>query len=103
MGACGPAYIYYLTQAFEEILNEWQSDRALSRQLAVGLFKGASVAMEREGEHSLQDLIAGVTSEKGVTMEAIASYQRDNLKGILRKGVERAGERLIEIKNNNHV
>ena len=96
--ASGPAYIYYFARLFEDILNEWQDDRTLSRHLAVRLFKGASVAMEGAESDSLEELIAGVTSEKGVTAEALASFQRDDLKGLLCKGVEKAWDRLVEIK-----
>ena len=96
--ASGPAYVYYLARAFEEILNEWQGDNMLSRQLSIQLFKGASAAMEGARGESLEELIRGVTSEKGVTARALESFRRDNLKGVLRKGVERAWDRLVEIR-----
>ena len=98
--ASGPAYIYFLAQCFEEMLNGQQGDPALSRELAVCLFKGAAVAMEREGESPLGELLSRVTSEKGVTMEAIASFEKDNVKGSLHKGVEKAWKRLVEIREH---
>ena len=101
VASCGPAYVYYLTEAFEDVLNRWQGDRELSRELAVRLFKGASVAMEGAGGDSLEELIRGVASEKGVTGKAIESFQRDNLKKILYRGLERAWERLLEMKKGS--
>ena len=101
VAASGPAYVYYLARGFEELLNRWQDDAALSRDLVVRLFKGASVAMEREGKSSLEELLAQVTSEKGVTMEAIATFEKDDLKGILHDGLERAWRRMLEIRKHN--
>ena len=96
--ASGPAYVYYLAEAFEDVLNEWQSDKTLSRELSVQLFKGASMAMERARTHSLDEMIEQVTSQKGVTAEAIRSFQQDNLKSILHTGIGKARERLVDIK-----
>ena len=96
--ASGPAYVYYLSKVFEDILNQWQDDKALSRELAVRLFKGASVTMEEAKTDSLEDLIEQVTSEKGVTAEALNVFRQDNLKSILCQGVERAWDRLVELK-----
>ena len=100
VAASGPAYVYYLTRAFEEMLNCWQGSTALSRALAVQLFKGSSVAMDRERETSLEDLIARVTSEKGVTGEAIADFEKNDVKGSLHKGIQKAWERLNEIRES---
>ena len=101
VAASGPAYVYYLAGAFEELLNRWQGDEGLSREVAVQLFKGSAVVMEHNNDSSLEELIAGVTSKKGVTMEAMASFQKDDLKGVLRKGVDKAWQRMVEIRKNN--
>ena len=96
----GPAYIYFLARVFEGVLNDKLGDTALSRQLAVQLFKGASVSMAREGGVSLQDLVQQVTSQRGVTGEAIESFVQDDLEGLLRKGIKKAEARLGEIRRN---
>ena len=96
--ASGPAYIYFLAGVFEGVLQERLGDPVLSRDLAVQLFKGASISMDREGGASLQELVWQVTSQKGVTGEAIESFDENDLKGILYKGIKKAEERLREIK-----
>ena len=98
--ASGPAYIYFLARVFEGILSESLGKQTLPRELAVQLFKGASVSMEREHQRSLQELVQQVTSEKGVTGEAIESFDRDGLDDILWKGIKKAKARLEEIKRN---
>lgn len=95
--ASGPAYVYYLAEIFEKQLLDWGVDKDVSKQLAVQLFKGSSLFMEKS-KLSLNDQIAQVTSKKGVTIEAIDLFRSSSIGQNIKTGVERAFKRSLEIE-----
>lgn len=98
VSASGPAYVYYLINAFSKILVEWGFPREHSQDIAIKLFKGASVSASKSSLN-LAEQVSKVTSNKGVTIEAITRFDKHGLQNIIQEGLVSALVRSDEIKS----
>lgn len=97
ISASGPAYVYYFTKTFADILeNELEVSAKDAKSMAIALFKGSSISMDKSDE-SLQEQIDRVTSKKGVTIEGVNSFKNSDTYEIFKKGVFAAIKRSEEI------
>lgn len=92
----GPAYLFYLAEALQEGairlgFTEQQAD-LLARQTLLG----ASTLLSQSSD-SPAELRRKVTSPKGTTEAAIASFDQNELKSILLKGFQAAFDRSLEL------
>ena len=91
----GPAFFYeftsYLAQGFGSLSVAEREE--LSRQV----FLGAALSAKAEKE-SLEVLTSKVTSKGGVTIAVLEKWRKDNLKGIIFKGLEAGKNRVQELK-----
>lgn len=97
--ASGPAYVYYFTEAFEQILSSWGIQEEIAKEMAIQLFKGSSVSMQNDKD-SLKKQVAKVTSKKGVTIEAIEFFKENNISELINEGVLKALIRSDEMKSS---
>lgn len=93
----GPAYVYLFAKTMRDKLTDWGLDEKIAREIVVQLFIGSSNLMDEEKELSLDELIAKVTSKGGVTIEAVRSFENDNLGEITSKALDSAYSRSSEI------
>lgn len=94
--ASGPAYVYYLIETFQNILMEWGFSCEMSKEVATQLFKGSSLSASLSSK-DLASQLSDVTSNKGVTIEAIESFKKNNLSKQISEGVIAASDRSDEI------
>lgn len=92
----GPAYVFYFIEALEVAALELGLDADAARLLALETFLGASRLAARS-EDSPSVLRDRVTSKGGTTAAALSSFESDQLREIIVKGVRRANERSTEL------
>lgn len=92
----GPAYVFYFAYTFEQKLVEMGYSQDIARKLINHLFVGSSMLMEKSSA-PIGELIDQVTSEGGVTIEAIKEYKLSNLIEITSKAIDKALVRTDEI------
>ncbi|AYF43981.1 MULTISPECIES: pyrroline-5-carboxylate reductase family protein [unclassified Halobacteriovorax] len=100
VSASGPAYIYYFMAAMEKTLGEWGVKKEDQRALVAQLFRGSAKSALQKSDMDLEDMIGQVTSKKGVTIEAIDRFRRDELSSGIQAGLEQAANRSFEIKKS---
>ncbi len=97
VASSGPGYVFYLLDAFKIMLENWGFTPSLSKSLTIQLFKGAS-KQALVSNSDFEGLLNKVTSNKGVTVEAINSFKENNLDLNIRDGLMAALMRLDDIK-----
>jgi pyrroline-5-carboxylate reductase len=92
----GPAYVFYFIEALEAAALELGLAPDAARLLSVETFLGASrlAARSEEAPFVLRDR---VTSKGGTTAAALASFEVDQMKEMIVKGVRRANSRSTEL------
>jgi len=94
----GPAYVFLFAQTMAEKLVSWGLEADLAKEIAIQLFCGSSELMSEQSNESLQELIDKVTSKGGVTIEAVRSYQKNNLKDLTSTALDAAFARSEEMR-----
>ncbi len=97
VASSGPAYVFYLLDAFKGMLENWGFTPSLAKSLIIQLFKGAS-KQALVSSSDFEGLLNKVTSNKGVTVEAINSFKENDLDLNIRDGLMAALMRLDDIK-----
>ncbi|MGE0568627.1 MAG: pyrroline-5-carboxylate reductase, partial [Bacteroidia bacterium] len=96
LSGSGPAYFYYLIDAFVqsgiEMGIEPSTAELLVKQTMLGSFH-----MMNANEKSTTELIASVASKGGTTEAALNSFNDDNLKEVIKKAVKSAEIRAREL------
>lgn len=96
ISSSGPAFVYYLISSFEEVLKKWDFNSDQASQIVNQLFLGSTMTA-KDSDEPIQKLIDKVTSHKGITIEGINSFQKDDLKEIVHNATSAAQKRSIEI------
>ncbi len=92
----GPAYVFYFIEALEAAALELGLTKDAARLLSLETFLGASRLAARS-EEPPSVLRNRVTSKGGTTAAALDSFEVDQLKEIIVKGVKRANSRSTEL------
>lgn len=96
LSGSGPAYFYYIIDAMIKAGVEMGIDENLSNLLVKQTMLGA-YHLINNSEKSLEDLIKDVASKGGTTEAALKTFQENNLKGIINKGIIAAETRAKEL------
>lgn len=96
LSGSGPAYFMLFIQslidaAIAEGMSE-QSARSLALQTAAG-----SIALIQQSDNSIEQLIAQITSPKGTTERALASFNNDQLQKVVHRAFNSAKHRSKEL------
>ena len=92
----GPAYVFYLIEALQQAAVELGFNEADAQRLALGTFAGA-VKLAQSSADDVAALRARVTSRGGTTERAIATMEREDLRGAIIRAVRAAAERSREL------
>ncbi len=92
----GPAYAFYLAEAMAAAAQELGLEPDIAQILARETVAGAGMMLAEPGANAA-DLRRAVTSPNGTTEQAIASFDRLGLPGIVKAGAEAAAVRAAEI------
>ncbi len=92
----GPAYAFYLAEAMAAAAHDFGLSPQIAKVLARETVAGAGLMLAEPGADATE-LRRAVTSPKGTTEQAIASFDRDDLPGIIRNGARAAAARAAEI------
>lgn len=96
----GPAYIYYLVEAMEEVAKEEGLDDQTAKQLITQTIIGAGNMLQERTE-SPATLRENVTSPNGTTAAGIATLQQHNFKEAIIECVKSATRRSEELGEEN--
>lgn len=96
VSASGPAYVFYFIEALEEAGVALGLDADVARQLAIETFRGSAELAARSPEPPAT-LRARVTSKGGTTERALASFDADQIKSAIARGVSAANARAAEL------
>jgi pyrroline-5-carboxylate reductase len=92
----GPAYVFYFIEALQEAARQLGMDEAQGRALAVATFTGAAQLAAQSGEPA-SVLRERVTSKGGTTAAALASFDAQQVKDAIVRGVLAARTRAQEM------
>lgn len=92
----GPAYVFYFIEALEEAGVALGLSADVARELAIETFRGAAELAARSDEPPAT-LRARVTSKGGTTERALASFDADQIKSAIARGVRAANARAAEL------
>lgn len=92
----GPAYAFYLVEAMAAAAQEFGLSAETSQVLARETVAGAGLMLAEPGADA-EALRRGVTSPKGTTEQAIATFEKLGLPGIVSAGAKAAAARAAEI------
>lgn len=92
----GPAYAFYLAEAMAAAAQEFGLSAEISQVLARETVAGAGLMLAEPGADAAA-LRRGVTSPKGTTEQAIATFEKLGLPGIVSAGAKAAAARAAEI------
>jgi pyrroline-5-carboxylate reductase len=98
MSGSGPAYVFYLLEAFQAAGQKVGLSSEQAKQLAIETFVGAS-ALAKTSPDSFATLREKVTSKGGTTAAALAVMKEKNLTEIFEAAVKAANDRSIELGN----
>lgn len=96
LSGSGPAYVYYLVEAMEQIAQNEGLDKATAKQLIVQTVIGAGEMMKQTDE-SVITLRENVTSPNGTTAAGIKTLKEYQFKDAVMTCVERAKKRSVEL------
>lgn len=92
----GPAYAFYLAEAMAAAARDFGLSPQIAKVLARETVAGAGLMLAEPGADATE-LRRAVTSPNGTTEQAIASFDRDDLPGIIRNGAQAAAARAAAI------
>ncbi|WP_038465914.1 pyrroline-5-carboxylate reductase [Arthrobacter sp. PAMC 25486] len=92
----GPAYAFYLAEAMAAAAADFGLSPQIAQVLARETVAGAGLMLAEPGANATE-LRRAVTSPNGTTEQAIASFDRDDLPGIIRTGAQAAAARAAQI------
>lgn len=92
----GPAYAFYLAEAMAAAAEDFGLSPQIAQVLARETVAGAGLMLAEPGANAAE-LRRAVTSPHGTTEQAIASFDRDDLPGIIRTGTQAAAARAAQI------
>lgn len=98
LSGSGPAYVFLLVEALVEASMEQGLSGETALRLATATVAGAAEMVETTGENP-SVLRENVTSPNGTTFAALESFREDNFKGIVKKALNAARDRSIELGN----
>lgn len=98
LSGSGPAYIYYLLEAFEQIGTQFGLEQHVVRQLMVETIAGAA-AMVKSTEEEPSVLRNKVTSPNGTTEAGIRALEANNFAQVIAACVQSAEARSRELAN----
>lgn len=93
----GPAYVYFFAKTLVDNLINWGVPSQEARAMVTKLFQGSTALMKDRQDKSLGELIDEVTSKGGVTIEAINTFQEENLPSISEKALNAAWKKSQEL------
>lgn len=93
----GTGFVFELMQYWQEWIEEYGIDAATARKMTVETFFGAAQLASSEGETSISELQAKVTSKKGVTAAGLDSMRELEIERLLRYSFEKASLRNQEL------
>lgn len=96
LSGSGPAYFYYIVDAMIKAGVEMGIEENLSKLFVKQTMLGAYHLMNNS-EKSLEELIKDVASKGGTTEAALQTFNEDNCKEILKKGILNAEKRAKEL------
>ncbi|MCE3076777.1 pyrroline-5-carboxylate reductase [Chryseobacterium gwangjuense] len=96
LSGSGPAYFYYIVDAMIKAGVEMGIEENLSKLFVKQTMLGAYHLMNNS-EKSLEDLIKDVASKGGTTEAALKTFDENNCKEILKKGILNAEKRAKEL------
>lgn len=92
----GPAYAFYLAEAMAAAAVDFGLAPEIAQILARETVAGAGIMLAEPGANATA-LRRAVTSPNGTTEQAIASFDRDNLPGLISAGAHAAANRAAQI------
>lgn len=96
LSGSGPAYFYYIVEAMIKAGTEMGIDENLSKLFVKQTMLGA-YHLINNSDKSLEDLIKDVASKGGTTEAALKTFEENNFKEILQKGILNAEKRAKEL------
>jgi len=96
LSGSGPAYFYYIVDAMIKAGMEMGIDENLSKLFVQQTMLGA-YHLINNSEKSLEELINDVASKGGTTEAALKTFEENNFKEILQKGILNAEKRAKEL------
>ena len=97
LSGSGPAYVFYMIEAFLEAAAELGFSDVQAKQLVAQTFLGATT-LWRDGDLPPAELRRRVTSKGGTTEAALRVFETYHVQEALRKGALRACERSRELR-----
>ena len=96
LSGSGPAYFYYIIDAMIKAGTEMGIDENLSKLFVKQTMLGA-YHLINNSDKSLEELIKDVASKGGTTEAALETFEKNELKAILKKGILAAEKRAKEL------
>lgn len=96
LSGSGTAYVYYFMRAMIEGACQLGLDEVAARDLALQTFAGAA-DMAAKSDKDLGEMIDAVCSKGGTTIQAINSFDSNNVDGLIKQGVKAAYIRAVEL------
>ena len=93
-----PAYVYLFIKAMLDASRKLGVDERTALPLILKTVKGSVTMIERSGS-SLDELISEVASPNGTTIEAIRSFENDDLSGAVYRAMKACLDRANEISS----
>lgn len=97
LSGSGPAFIYYMAEAFEEIASEWGLDQSLVKELIKQTFTGAAEMMKQTTD-SPEVLRKKVTSPGGTTEAGINTLSEHDFKQAIHQCIRSAAQRSQQLE-----
>ena len=98
LSGSGPAYFYYIVDAMIKAGTEMGIDENLSKLFGKQTMLGA-YHLINNSEKNLEELIKDVASKGGTTEAALKTFEENELKSILKKGILDAENRAKELNS----
>ncbi len=98
LSGSGPAYFYYIIDAMIKAGTEMGIDENLSKLFVKQTMLGA-YHLINNSDKSLEELIKDVASKGGTTEAALKTFEENQLKSILKKGILAAENRAKELNS----
>lgn len=96
LSGSGPAYIYYLVEAFEEVAIEQGLSQDVARALIIQTLEGAT-SMLKETKTEPHVLRENVTSPNGTTFAGLEALRTGKFKDIIGNCIKDASKRSVEL------
>lgn len=98
LSGSGPAYLYYLVEAFEAAAMKYGLEQSTVRALAVQTIAGAAEMLKQSNEEP-QELRRKVTSPGGTTAAGISALEEHHFKETIAACIDEATKRSRELAN----